>query len=64
LPAQTAGAGGSRTEGGRQTKNWKPLTKAAEPAQRRTNPRPTAEEKPVDLSKADEKLSSLLERKP
>jgi hypothetical protein len=36
------------------------LTKAAEPVPAPDKPRPAAEEKPVDLSKADEKLSSLL----
>jgi hypothetical protein len=35
------------------------LTKTAEPPPP-DKPKPTAEEKPVDLSKADEKLSSLL----
>jgi ABC-2 type transport system ATP-binding protein len=36
------------------------LTKAAEPSPVPDKPRPAAEAKPVDLSKADEKLSSLL----
>jgi ABC-2 type transport system ATP-binding protein len=36
------------------------LTKAAEPTPLDVKPKPAAEEKPVDLSKADEKLSSLL----
>jgi ABC-2 type transport system ATP-binding protein len=40
------------------------LTKAAEPVPAPDKPRPAAEEKPVDLSKADEKLSSLLGKKP
>ncbi len=40
------------------------LTKSAEPAPAPDKPKPTAEEKPVDLSKADEKLSSLLGKKP
>jgi ABC-2 type transport system ATP-binding protein len=40
------------------------LTKAAEPTPAPDKPKPVAEEKPVDLSKADEKLSSLLGKKP
>jgi ABC-2 type transport system ATP-binding protein len=45
-------------------KKLEALTKAAEPAKAPDKPRPAAEEKPVDLSKADEKLSSLLGKKP
>ena len=46
-------------------KKLEALTKAADTGRRRrTNPAPAAEEKPVDLSKADEKLSSLLGKKP
>ena len=41
-------------------KKLESLTKAAEPEPAPDKPRPAAEEKPVDLSKADEKLSSLL----
>jgi len=41
-------------------KKLKALTKAAESTPAPGQPKPTAEEKPVDLSKADEKLSSLL----
>ena len=41
-------------------KKLEALTKAAEPAPTPDKPKPAAEEKPVDLSKADEKLSSLL----
>ena len=41
-------------------KKLEALTKAAEPAPKPDKPRPAVEEKPVDLSKADEKLSSLL----
>ena len=41
-------------------KKLEALTKAAEPAPAPAKPKPAAEEKPVDLSKADEKLSSLL----
>jgi hypothetical protein len=44
-------------------KKLEALTKAAEPTPSPAKPRPTAEEKPVDLSKADEKLSSLLGKK-
>jgi ABC-2 type transport system ATP-binding protein len=40
------------------------LTKAAESTPSAGKPKPAAEEKPVDLSKADEKLSSLLGKKP
>jgi hypothetical protein len=40
-------------------KKLEALTKAAEPPSP-DKPRPATEEKPVDLSKADEKLSSLL----
>jgi hypothetical protein len=39
------------------------LTKAAAPMLPPDKPGPAAEEKPVDLSKADEKLSSLLGKK-
>jgi ABC-2 type transport system ATP-binding protein len=39
------------------------LTKSAEPVLSPDKPRPAAEEKPMDLSKADEKLSSLLGKK-
>jgi len=39
------------------------LTKAAEPTTTPDKPKPAAEERPVDLSKADEKLSSLLGKK-
>lgn len=39
------------------------LTKAAEPAPPPSQPIPAAKEKPADLSKADEKLSSLLGNK-
>jgi hypothetical protein len=41
-------------------KKLESLTKAAEPTPAPDKPRPAAEDKPVDLSKADEKLSSLL----
>jgi len=41
-------------------KKLEALTKAAEPAPEPGKPRPAAEDKPADLSKADEKLSSLL----
>jgi ABC-2 type transport system ATP-binding protein len=44
-------------------KKLEALTKAAEPTPSPDKPRPAAEEKPVDLSKADEKLSSLLGKK-
>ena len=44
-------------------KKLEALTKAAEPMPP-DKPKPAAEEKPVDLSKADEKLSSLLGKKP
>jgi len=40
------------------------LTKAAEPTPPPAPPKSAAAEKPVDLSKADEKLSSLLGKKP
>ncbi len=40
------------------------LTKAAEPTPAADKPRPATEGKPVDLSKADKKLSSLLGKKP
>jgi ABC-2 type transport system ATP-binding protein len=46
------------------SKKLESLTKAAEPTPAPDKPRPTTEEKPVDLSKADEKLSSLLGKKP
>ena len=39
------------------------LTKAAEPTPAPDKPKPAVEEKPVDMSKADEKLSSLLGKK-
>jgi ABC-2 type transport system ATP-binding protein len=39
------------------------LTKSAEPVPSPDKPSPAAEEKPMDLSKADEKLSSLLGKK-
>ena len=45
-------------------KRLETLTKAAEPSPAPDKPKPAAEEKPVDLSKADEKLSSLLGKKP
>jgi ABC-2 type transport system ATP-binding protein len=41
-------------------KKLEALTKTAEPPPSPARPSPAAEEKPVDLSKADEKLSSLL----
>jgi ABC-2 type transport system ATP-binding protein len=41
-------------------KKLEALTKAAESTPPAGKPKPVAEEKPVDLSKADEKLSSLL----
>ncbi|MGA2241699.1 MAG: ABC transporter ATP-binding protein [Verrucomicrobiota bacterium] len=44
-------------------KKLEALTKAAEPTPVPDKPRPAAEEKPVDLSRADEKLSSLLSNK-
>ncbi len=44
-------------------KKLEALTKTAEPAPAPTHPKTAAEEKPVDLSKADEKLSSLLGNK-
>jgi ABC-2 type transport system ATP-binding protein len=44
-------------------KKLEALTKAAEPAPAPNKPKPAAEEKPVDLSKADEKLFSLLGKK-
>ena len=44
-------------------KKLEALTKAAEPPPP-DKPKPAAEERPVDLSKADEKLSSLLGKKP
>ncbi len=44
-------------------KKLEALTKAAEPTPAADKPRPAAEEKPVDWSKADEKLSSLLGKK-
>jgi len=40
------------------------LTKAAEPVPSPDKPKPATEEKPVDLSKADERLSSLLGKRP
>jgi hypothetical protein len=45
-------------------KKLEALTRAAEPMPAPDKPRPAAEERPVDLSKADEKLSSLLGKKP
>ena len=45
-------------------KKLEALTKAAEPTPSAGKPKPAAEEKPVDLSKADKKLSSLLGKKP
>jgi hypothetical protein len=45
-------------------KKLEALTKAAESTPAPGQPKPAAEEKPVDLSKADEKLSSLLGKKP
>jgi hypothetical protein len=45
-------------------KKLEALTKAAEPVPSPDKPKPAAEENPVDLSKADEKLSSLLGKKP
>jgi ABC-2 type transport system ATP-binding protein len=45
-------------------KKLEALTKTADPGPSLDKPRPAAEEKPVDLSKADEKLSSLLGKKP
>jgi ABC-2 type transport system ATP-binding protein len=45
-------------------KKLESLTKVAEPTPPPARPKPAAEEKPVDLSKADEKLSSLLGKKP
>jgi len=45
-------------------KKLETLTKAAEPTPSADKPKPAAEEMPVDLSKADEKLSSLLGKKP
>jgi ABC-2 type transport system ATP-binding protein len=44
-------------------KKLEALTKAAEPAPAPNKPKPAAEEKPVDLSKAEEKLFSLLGKK-
>jgi len=44
-------------------KKLEALTKAAEPTTTPDKPKPAAEERPVDLSKADEKLSSLLGKK-
>jgi hypothetical protein len=44
-------------------KKLEALTKAAEPTPAADKPRPAAEGKPVDLSKADKKLSSLLGKK-
>ena len=44
-------------------KKLEALTNAAEPTPSPDKPRPAAEEKPVDLSKADEKLSALLGKK-
>jgi ABC-2 type transport system ATP-binding protein len=44
-------------------KKLEALTKAAESTPSVGKPKPAAEEKPVDLSKADEKLSSLLGNK-
>ena len=44
-------------------KKLETLTKAAEPAPAPDKPKPAVEEKPVDLSKADEKFSSLLGKK-
>jgi hypothetical protein len=41
-------------------KKLEALTKAAEPVPSPDKPKSATEEKPVDLSKADEKLSSLL----
>jgi hypothetical protein len=41
-------------------KKLEALTKAAQPIPRPIRPAPAPEQKPVDLSKADEKLSSLL----
>jgi ABC-2 type transport system ATP-binding protein len=43
-------------------KKLEALTKAAEPTPTSAQPKPAAQEKPVDLSKADEKLSSLLKK--
>jgi ABC-2 type transport system ATP-binding protein len=45
-------------------KKLEALTKAAEPTPSPDKPKPAVEGKPVDLSKADEKLSSLLGKKP
>jgi hypothetical protein len=45
-------------------KKLEALTKAAESTPSPGQPKPAAEEKPVDLSKADEKLSALLGKKP
>ncbi|HTY88766.1 MAG TPA: ABC transporter ATP-binding protein [Candidatus Acidoferrum sp.] len=45
-------------------KKLEALSKAAEPAPAPAKPKSATEEKPVDLSKADEKLSSLLGKKP
>jgi ABC-2 type transport system ATP-binding protein len=45
-------------------KKLEALTKTAEPAPVPDKPKPAPEEKPVDLSKADEKLSLLLGKKP
>jgi ABC-2 type transport system ATP-binding protein len=45
-------------------KKLEALTKVAESTPSPGQPKPAAEEKPADLSKADEKLSSLLGKKP
>ena len=45
-------------------KKLEALTKIAGPTPSPSPPRPANEEKPVDLSQADEKLSSLLGKKP
>jgi ABC-2 type transport system ATP-binding protein len=45
-------------------KKLEALTKVTEPVPSPDKPKPATDEKPVDLSKADEKLSSLLGKKP
>jgi ABC-2 type transport system ATP-binding protein len=64
--AQAAPAATAPAEAPKPTmdeKKLEALTKAAEPIPPVSKPAPAAEEKPVDLSKADEKLSSLLGKK-
>jgi len=64
--AQAAPAAPAPAEAPKPTmdeKKLEALTKAVEPTPPVNKPAPAAEEKPVDLSKADEKLSSLLGKK-